>query len=129
MKYFYLSLLLISSLNIFSQSVPIDSDIDTTKVYTFAEQMPEYPGGKKYLIDKFKSVLEITCPSSPMNNRIILQFVVETDGKTSSPKILRSVCEEADKKACEIVQALIFIPGTQMGKPVRTRYVLPINLY
>ena len=63
-----------------------------------------------------------------VEGRVILEFVVEKDGKVGRVKILRGLDKHVDKAAVEVVEKLpSFIPGKQIGKPVPVKYTVPIK--
>lgn len=63
-----------------------------------------------------------------VEGRVILEFVVETDGKVGRVKILRGLDKHVDKAAIEVVEKLpIFAPGRQIGKAVPVKYTVPIK--
>tara|TARA_B100000700_G_scaffold329418_1_gene451032 strand:+ start:225 stop:911 length:687 start_codon:yes stop_codon:yes gene_type:complete len=63
-----------------------------------------------------------------VEGRVILEFVVETDGKVGRVKILRGLDKHVDKAAIEVVEKLpMFEPGRQIGKAVPVKYTVPIK--
>jgi len=60
----------------------------------------------------------------------IISFIVNADGTKSEILIVKSIaaCPECDIEALQAVKKMPnFKPGVKNGKPVRTRYNLPIN--
>ena len=63
-----------------------------------------------------------------VEGRVILEFVVEKDGKVGRVKILRGLDKHVDKAAIEVVEKLpVFSPGKQIGKAVPVKYTVPIK--
>ena len=63
-----------------------------------------------------------------VEGRVILEFVVEKNGKVGRVKILRGLDKHIDKAAIEVVEKLpIFSPGKQIGKAVPVKYTVPIK--
>ena len=63
-----------------------------------------------------------------VEGRVILEFVVEKDGKVGRVKILRGLDKHVDKAAIEVVEKLgDFSPGKQIGKAVPVKYTVPIK--
>jgi protein TonB len=96
----------------------------------FAEEMPEFPGGEKALL-KFLSQ-SIKYPSiaaeTGVNGKVIVNFIVNTDGTICGVKLLRSVDQSLDKEALRVVSSMPrWKPGKQSGKLVRVSYSVPIN--
>jgi TonB family protein len=60
--------------------------------------------------------------------RVILEFIVEKDGKVGRVKILRSLDKYVDKSAIKVVEKLpIFTPGRKDGEDVPVKYTVPIK--
>lgn len=64
-----------------------------------------------------------------IQGRVILSFVVETDGTLSNIEILRSVDGSLDKEALRLIESTSgdWTPGKQHGKPVRCKFTVPVN--
>ena len=68
-----------------------------------------------------------------VEGRVILEFVVEKDGKVGRVKILKGLDKHVDKAAIEVVEKLNskkapkFSPGRQIGKAVPVKYTVPIK--
>ena len=68
-----------------------------------------------------------------VEGRVILEFVVEKDGKIGRVKILKGLDKHVDKAAIEVVEKLNtkkapkFSPGRQIGKAVPVKYTVPIK--
>ena len=63
-----------------------------------------------------------------VEGRVILEFVVEKNGKVGRVKILRGLDKHVDKAAIEVVEKLPkFSPGKQTGKAVPVKYTVPIK--
>lgn len=63
-----------------------------------------------------------------VEGRVILEFVVEKDGKVGRVKILRGLDKYVDKAAIEVIESLpSFTPGRQIGKAVPVKYTVPIK--
>lgn len=95
-----------------------------------AEQMPQFPGGDKAL---FEFVAQnMVYPQEAFNARIegsvFVEFIINTDGKAVDAKILRSLTPECDAEVLRIVSILpLWQPATKDGKPIATRFVLPVQ--
>ena len=100
------------------------------EIFKSVEQMPQFPGGEAALL-KFLSQNINYPPMAAENNvqgKVILQFVVEKDGKVGEVKVARSVDKDLDKEAIRVVKKLPkFTPGRQNGQPVRVWYTLPVT--
>ena len=99
-------------------------------VYTFAEKMPEFPGGEKALIEFLRKT--IVFPDEAMKNnehgKVYVQFVVRKTGKAADAKIIRSVSTSLDNEALRVIGLLPdWTPGEQNGEKVSVTRVIPIS--
>ena len=63
-----------------------------------------------------------------VEGRVILEFVVEKDGKIGRVKILKGIDKHVDKACIKVVEDLpVFSPGRQIGKAVPVKYTVPIK--
>lgn len=113
--------LLISVFNAFAQQ---------NDVYVVVEEMPEFPGGVVKMNEYLSN--SIIYPEYAVENniegRVIVEFVVNTDGTITDTQIKQSVHELLDNEALRIVKAMPrWKPAKQKGKLVRVKYTLPIN--
>jgi protein TonB len=64
-----------------------------------------------------------------VSGRVIIQFVIEKDGKLSDMKILRDIGYGTGEEALRVLsRSPKWNPGIQHGIPVRVSYTLPIAL-
>ena len=117
--------------------VPRDFRANTTSAvkpdsepYWSVEQMPQFPGGDAALQEYIQA--HIKYPAKALKNRIkghvIVQFVVDKNGKIGKVKVLRSVDKDLDKEAIRVAKSLPkFTPGRQNGQAVSVWYTLPIT--
>ena len=64
-----------------------------------------------------------------VSGKVVVQFVIERDGKIVEPKILKSLGYGLDEEAKRVI--LLYenwIPGQQRGVPVRVLYTIPISV-
>ena len=100
------------------------------EIFRSVEQMPQFPGGDAALLKYLSSHINYP-PMAAENNvqgKVLLQFVVEKDGKVGEVKVVRSVDKDLDREAVRVVKTLPkFTPGRQNGQPVRVWYTLPVQ--
>ena len=59
---------------------------------------------------------------------MVVQFVVDKEGKVGNIQVVRSIDKMLDQAAIDVVRALPdWKPGMQDGQPVNVRYTLPVN--
>lgn len=101
-----------------------DTRTEAAKVYKIADQMPEFPGGDQALMEYIQA--NIRKPWG-VYGRVIVQFVVDTDGTVTNVKVLRSADPWLDEQALRIIRAMPrWVPGRHKGRPVCVRYVVPV---
>lgn len=99
-------------------------------VYTSAEVMPEFPGGKQALLDYLND--HVIYPDVEMDGdvlgRVICSFVVERDGTITNIQVIRSGGNASlDLEAIRVIRTMPkWIPGKHKGKTVRVKYATPI---
>ena len=103
---------------------------DPNKIYDNVEVLPEYPGGSaammRYLAQNVKY------PQAAQENgrqgKVVVQFVVDTDGSIINAHVLTNVDPDLDKEALRVIKSMPrWTPGKQKGKPVRVKYTVPVN--
>lgn len=124
-----LIILLVSLTSGFAQPDVTDGPPANAQVFTFVEQMPEFPGGDAELI-KFL-VQNIRYPKYELDHdiqgKVLVKFVVADDGSIRDVTVARGVSPGLDAEAVRVVKMLPkFKPGTQQGKPVSVYFNLPI---
>ena len=107
-----------------AQESPADDAFDVV------EQMPEYPGGPKALMEFLNNNVQYPAEAEKagIQGRVIATFVVEKDGSISQPTVVKSVNPLLDAEAIRVISAMPnWIPGKQNGKVVRVKYTVPLS--
>lgn len=96
-------------------------------VYMVVEKQPEFPGGKFERSKFFAQNLSI--PKTAKKSRwIYVSFIVNTDGSLQDVVIKKGVSPEYDQEVLRVAQSMPnWIPGSQSGKLIRVRYILPVE--
>lgn len=100
------------------------------EIFRSVEQMPQFPGGEAALMKYLSSHIQYPAMAAENNiqGRVVVQFVVEKDGKVGEVKVARSVDKDLDKEAIRVCKTLPkFTPGRQNGQAVRVWYTLPVT--
>ena len=99
------------------------------KVYDVVEQMPSFPGGNGALLEylathvKYPETAEQTCAQG----RVIVSFIVECDGSITNVHVTRSIAQELDREAENVVSSMPrWSPGKLNGYIVRVKYSVPV---
>lgn len=99
-------------------------------VYDVVEQMPKFPGGMakmmQYIAENTK--YPEAAKANGVEGRVIVNFIVDTEGNIRSPKIYRSIDPELDAEALRVVSSIpTMTPGMQNGKKVNVRFTIPVS--
>ncbi|MDR1602338.1 MAG: M56 family metallopeptidase [Tannerella sp.] len=115
------------------QPVPIpetNAVVPPDSVYTVVEEMPEFPGGPKAMLDFISENLRypVEAQAKGIQGRVTISFVVEKDGKLSNIEVRRSASPDLNAEALRVVSVMpVWKPGKVKGKTVACKYTLPIN--
>lgn len=98
-------------------------------VFRIIEQLPEFPGGAtaymKWLTRNIK--YPIADQQQKEGGKVVVQFIVNKNGTISDVKIIQSFDTDCDREVMRVMTLMPkWKPGTEKGKPVRTKYVIPI---
>jgi protein TonB len=96
----------------------------------FVEDMPQFPGGAEAWVAYLQKELKYpeSCRILNLSGVVVVEFIVEKDGKISNVKAITQVYPDLDDEAKRVISASPkWIPGKQMGKPVRVTYTIPIR--
>ena len=98
-------------------------------VYDQVEQMPEFPGGMPAMIEFLKTNLKYPKDAikQQVGGRVMVMFVVETDGTLSNVRVAKKVFPSLDSEAVRVVKTMPkWKPGKEKGRPVRVNFTLPV---
>jgi len=93
-------------------------------------EQAEFPGGSDSLFIYFKQNLK--WPKSELDKcvtgKVYVEFTVASDGSIKDVKVIKGLSPAFDKEAIRVVESMPkWIPGKQNGKPVETKFKLPIT--
>ena len=100
------------------------------KTFDVVEQMPEYPGGSAALFQFLAKNVKYPAAAEKagIQGRVIVTFVVDTDGSVIEPTVAKSISPELDAEAIRVISAMPnWKPGKQSGEVVRVKYAVPIS--
>lgn len=107
-----------------------EKEVEEEEIFVIVEHMPSFQGGDlnkfREFVNKNLKYPEIAAENG-IQGRVILSFVVESNGTLSNVKVLRGVDPAIDKEAIRVVESSPkWSPGQQRGKPVRVSFNMPI---
>jgi len=138
MKYL-LYLLVFSSITCYAQeeeipNAPMPKCVEETKqdgVKDYVQIQPQFPGGINAMMPFVSKHFKY--PLVDLENKIegtvYVSFIVELDGSLTDVKVMRGISKTLDAEAVRVIKSMPnWTPGEQVkGKPVRSRYILPIK--
>ena len=112
-----------------SNHLLVQTEDDSDKIYDKVEELPAFPGGEialmRFLSDNMK--YPKVARDSGIQGRVVVQFVVGSDGSICNAKVIRSIDPYLDKEALRVVSVMPrWKPGMQKGKPVSVQYTMPL---
>jgi TonB family protein len=108
----------------------VTEEVVENKVYTYVEQMPEFPGGREAMMKHIQSNTKY--PALALRNqvegRVFVSFVVKPDGSVSDVKLLKGIGSGCDEEAVRVINSMpIWTPGKQNGRTVAVSYTVPVT--
>ena len=97
--------------------------------FTYIDIMPVYNvSGKKSLFDFVKENMHYPDADKENNvhGRVLVQFIIEKDGRPSHIKAIRAPDETLANEAIRVVALTLWKPGIYYGMPKQTLFTLPI---
>ena len=98
-------------------------------VYDEVEVMPEFPGGMQAMIEYLNTNIKYPKDAikQEVGGRVMVMFVVETDGSLSNVRVARKVFPSLDAEAVRVVKSMPkWKPGKEKGRSVRVNFTMPI---
>jgi TonB family protein len=102
---------------------------NSDKIYEVADEMPQYPDG----LSKFNEFVKTNRNDSLLFNdskphRVILEIVIEKDGRITNAKVVNSIDYAHDNDALSIISNMPkWIPAKQNGNIIRCKMLIPIS--
>ncbi len=101
------------------------SEAEEEDFFVAVEQMPEMKGGQEWLYDNIN--YPDMARKAGIEGRVIVQFVVDEDGKAENINVLRGIGGGCDEAAIAVIKKAEFEPGRQRGNPVSVQMAQTIN--
>ncbi len=99
------------------------------EIYQIVDEPAGFPGGMNKSMEFINQNIQYpeAALKAKIQGRVIVQFVVKSDGSLDNIKVMRGLSPELDAEAVRIVKSMPkWNPGKQKGKPVNSRFVLPV---
>ncbi|MBQ6208332.1 MAG: M56 family metallopeptidase [Prevotella sp.] len=105
-------------------------DTPSDGYFDVVEQMPSFPGGNEELMKFLQTTVKYPeeATDKGIQGRVLVQFIVKSDGTVSDAKVVREVHPLLDAEALRVVKSMPkWKPGMQSGKAVNVKYVIPVT--
>ena len=106
-----------------------DDAVVKEEIFTWAEEMPQFPGGSSELLKFFAQniIYPEIAKRAEVEGKINLSFIVDKNGSISDIQIVKGIGAGCDEEAVRILKMMPrWSPGKQNGKPVLTRINIPV---
>ena len=111
---------------------PVNSEAppSSTDILSYAEVMPEFPGGTTAMMEFLKKNLRYPDYAKELGieGNVFVSFVVHSDGSLSDFVVLKSPDKTLSAEALRVVKSMPnWIPGENQGKKVNVKTTIPIR--
>ncbi len=109
-----------------------EEDVEEEEIpLAIVEEKPSFMGGDENTFTKWvfdRIVYPEVAKENGVQGRVVLSFIVDSDGYVKNVTVLRGVDPSIDKEAVRVVSSSPrWKPGRQRDKAVRVRYNFPLN--
>ena len=113
------------------QMGPVDAVAPSEdEIYDVADVNPKFPGGEQAMMQWLGRSLSYpeAALDEGIQGKVLVSFVIANEGSVVMPKIVKSVHPLLDAEAMRVLLTMPkWSPGMNKGKPVYTRYTLPVT--
>ena len=95
-----------------------------------ADELPEFPGGTVSLLEYLRKNIKYPalCRENNVQGRVVVSFIIDTDGTITDAEVVRSVDPLLDAEALRTISQMpAWKPGKKDGNIVKVKYSVPIN--
>ncbi|KRP10167.1 MAG: hypothetical protein ABR95_12650 [Sphingobacteriales bacterium BACL12 MAG-120813-bin55] len=106
------------------------TDASVNETYAVVEEMPEFPGGEKAMMQYFAENLRYPAQAkdSRISGIVYIQFVITETGDIINSRVLKGIGSGCDEEALRVVNEMpLWSPGKQGGVKVKVLYTLPVK--
>ena len=120
----------VSSTDVTPDSEIVTHILDDSQVFETVEQMPEFPGGQRALMQYLAKNIKYPprAKAKGITGKVFVSFIIDREGNVTNAEILRGIGGGCDQESLRVIKAMPkWIPGKQRGKNVLVQYNLPIR--
>lgn len=110
-------------------SKELGTEISNPLHFRVVEDIPQFPGGANEFIKWLTKNLRYPSQAQKqkIEGKVMVQFIVETDGSISNLEVVKSVAPTLDREAMRVMRKMPqWKPGMQNNEPCRTMVCIPI---
>ena len=105
---------------------------EETQIYNiaFVDEQPQFPGGAQAMYDWIADNIQYPADAlaEGIQGKVIVELVIDQDGKIVNPRVLRGRHPDLDKEALRVVKSMpAWTPARVKGKPVSVANTLPVS--
>lgn len=117
--------------NQLTAQAPVATDMNDNPLnFRIVEQLPEFPGGMVAFMKWITKNLRYpqTAQQQKIQGKVMVSFIIGTDGKVSEIKVVKGVNALLDNEAVRVMKMMPkWKPGENKGKPCMTYFCIPVN--
>lgn len=110
---------------------PADTtSISSDKAIVTFDENAYFPGGERALMEWMSQNMQYPpkCQEQGVQGQVIVSYVIERDGSLTDIQVVRSPDPDLSAEGVRIMKSMPkWVPAKQNGKPVRSRFNLPIR--
>lgn len=129
-KIFFLLFVVTAFLLGCGSSKKLGSDSNMELATNDIDEMPEFPGGLEMLMEYLAQNCHYpdAAVQAGIEGRVMVHFIVETDGSITDCTVFESLSKECDEEALRVVKGMPkWKPGLKDGQPVSVNFILPVR--
>ena len=112
-----------------AEEMPVEPEGEEPLSFRVVESLPEFPGGMSGLVKWLSKNLKYppAAQKAKVQGKVIVSFIINTDGTVSGAKVVRPAEEQLDREALRVIGMMPkWKPGEDHGEPCRTMFVIPV---
>jgi TonB family protein len=105
------------------------SSANKDSIFSQSEEMPRFPGGEKAMMEYLFTNIKYpkSAYESKIEGRVVVRFVIDSNGSAVNPTIERSLDPACDREAIRVIKDMPkWTPGMNGGQAVSVYFTLPI---
>jgi periplasmic protein TonB len=122
--------LLFATTTFISTNAQVVKEETMEEVFIFVEEQPEFPGGEaemqKFIVKNI--IYPALAKEAYITGKVYVEFTVDKDGSITNVVCKKGIGGGCDEEAVRVIKLMPkWKPGKQSGRPIRTKFILPIR--